>query len=151
MSRHDAVVAKISNQFRKKGWWVQVRGNNLPSGSSRSQAIYRPDILVTDGDGQIAWIVEVETSDAGKGVAGAVILADACIEIERAGPKQRENPKLLFVFYNPSANLELAPKRLKPLEHRIEHMKIVKPMTEREAMETIWKLREPKRPSPRPG
>lgn len=78
----------------------------MPTGSSRSQAIYRPDILVKDEDGQIAWIVEVETSDAGKAVAGAAILADICMEIEKTGPKQRKNPKLLFVFYNPSANLE---------------------------------------------
>lgn len=78
MSNHDAVVAKVSNEFSKKGWRAQVQGNNLPTGSSRSQAIYRPDTLVKDEDGQIAWIVEVETSDAGKAVAGAAILADIC-------------------------------------------------------------------------
>jgi hypothetical protein len=68
VSGHNAVVAKISNEFSKRGWRVQVQGNNLRTGSSRSQAIYRPDILVKDEDGQIAWIVEVETSDAGKAV-----------------------------------------------------------------------------------
>jgi hypothetical protein len=132
----------LANLFRSfgPGWLVQVQGNNLPTGSSRSQSIYRPDILVKDEDGQIAWILEVETSNAGKAVAGAAILADICMEMEETGPKQRENPKLLFVFYNPSANLELARKRLKPLENRIKNVKIVEPMTERKAIETISKL-----------
>jgi hypothetical protein len=140
MSDHNAIVAKLSNEFRKKGWRIQVRGNNLPTGSRRSQVIYRPDILVRDEDGQIAWIVEVETSDAGKAVAGTAILADICMGMEKTESKQRENPRLLFVFYNPSANLELAKKRLKPLENRIKNVKIVKPMTERKAIETISKL-----------
>jgi hypothetical protein len=144
MSVHNAVVDKISNGFRKGGWQVQVRGNNLPTKSIHEklklQAIYRPDILVKDEDDEIVWIVEVETGDAGKAVAGAAILADIYMEMEKTVPTQRNNPKLLFVFYNPSANLKLAWKRIEPLEKRIKHVKIVEPMTERMAMEAISKL-----------
>jgi hypothetical protein len=89
--------------------------------------------LVKDEDDQIAWIVEVETGDAGKAVAGAAILANICMEMEKTGPIQQKRAKLLFVFYNPYANLKLAGKRLNPLE-------IIKPMTETEALKTISKL-----------
>jgi hypothetical protein len=41
----------------------------------------------------------VETSDAGKAVAGATILAGICMEMEKTGPTQRISPKLPFVFY----------------------------------------------------
>jgi hypothetical protein len=60
--------------------------------------------------------------------------------MKKTGSKQRDNPKLLFVFYNPSANLELARKRLKPLANRIKNVKIVEPITGRMAIVTISKL-----------
>ena len=62
------------------------------------------------------------------------------MEMGKTGSKQRDNLKFLFVFYNSSANLELARKRLKPLENRIKNVKIVEPMSKRMAIETISKL-----------
>jgi hypothetical protein len=66
MSDHEAVVDKIKQALEEKGFQVQVRGNNLPIGSIRAEAIYRPDMLVrSKGNDDIAWIVEIETSEAG--------------------------------------------------------------------------------------
>lgn len=69
MSDHDNAVARISAAYEKKGFRVQDRGNNLPYGSRRNEAIYRRDLLVKDPvSHQIVHTVEVETSDAGKAV-----------------------------------------------------------------------------------
>lgn len=143
MSDHDDVVARISEAYEKKGFRVQTRGNNLPQGSRRVEAIYRPDLLVKNpSDGQIAWIVEVETGDAGKSVIGAATLADICMGIEMERGRQRESPSLLFIFYRPSANLKLAEKRLVELtrQNRIKHLRDILLLTEKEGLE---KIRQP--------
>lgn len=69
MIDHDEAIPRISRAFGKKGFRVQTRLNNLPIHAGRLNAIYRPDILVRSLDDQIVWIVEVETSGAGKAVA----------------------------------------------------------------------------------
>jgi hypothetical protein len=138
MSDHNDVVARISQAYVERGFRVQTKGNNLPQGSHRDEAIYRPDLLVRDRtDGQILLIVEVETSDAGKSVVGAAVLADVCMGIEIEGERQRKSPSLLFVFYRPSAHLDLAKKRLAQLrqQNRINHLAEIHVMTENDALE----------------
>jgi hypothetical protein len=74
MSDHDDAVARIAAAYEKRGFRVQSRGNNLPHGSKRDEAIYRPDLLIKDPTSdQIVRIVEVETSDAVKAVVGAAV------------------------------------------------------------------------------
>jgi len=60
MSDHDEGVERISKQFENKGFQVQTRENNLLVGAGRNDAIYRPDIIVRNSEGQIIWLVEVE-------------------------------------------------------------------------------------------
>jgi uncharacterized protein (DUF302 family) len=61
MTEHDETVASISKEFKRRGFRVQTRLNNLPTNANQSEAIYRPDILVRNPkDGQIVWIVEIE-------------------------------------------------------------------------------------------
>jgi hypothetical protein len=38
-----------------------------------------PDIIVRNRAGEIAWLVEVKTSQRGKAAVGAAILADICM------------------------------------------------------------------------
>jgi len=138
MSDHNEVVARISRAFEEKGFVVQSRGNNFPRGSTRRRAIYRPDLLVRrEKNGPVRWIVEVETSEAGKPVVGAAILADICMEIDCGN-----RPNLLFVFYRPSANLQLAEKRLEHLvrQRRVEHLGDITIMTEKDAIKKICQL-----------
>lgn len=142
MIEHDEAVANISKEFKRRGFRVHTRLNNLPTDATRSEAIYRPDILVRNSkDNQIVWIVEVETSEAGKAVVGAAVLADICMEKERAKGVQKANPNLLFVFYRPSANLELAVKRLTALRPKITHLNEIAALTEREVFQRISQLR----------
>jgi len=138
-SNHEDAVARISREFQKKGYSVQTRGNNLPTKSRRSAAIYRPDLLVRKGD-QLVWIVEVETSEAGKAVVGAAILADICMEIERQKGEQVAKPNLLFIFYRGTPNLGLATKRLPKLMTRISHLGDIRALTEAQAVLEISKM-----------
>jgi len=68
-------------------------------------------------------------------------LADICMEKERAKGLQKANPKLLFVFYRTSANLELAVKRLTALKPKITHLSEIAALTERKAFLRISQLR----------
>lgn len=90
-------------------------------------------------NGQISWIVEVETSDPGKSVVGAAILAAICMEIDMERGRQQGRPNLLFVFYRPSANLQLAEKKLKELAHhnRVSFLGEILSLTEKQALEKI--------------
>jgi len=138
MSDQNDVVTRISRAFEEKGFVVQSRGNNLPRGSTRKTAIYRPDLLVRkERNGSVRWIVEVETSEAGKSVVGAATLADICMEIDCG-----DRPNLLFVFYRSSANLQLAEKRLKHLvrQRRVKHLRDIIVLTEKDAIEKIRQL-----------
>jgi len=140
MSDHEAIVDKIKQAFQEKGFQVQVRGNNLPIGSIRAEAIYRPDMLVrSKGNDDIAWIVEIETSEAGKSVVGATVLADVCMQIETEKGQQRERPDLLLIFYRPSAHLQLAEKRIEQLraQRRIQHLREIEVLTEKQAIDMI--------------
>jgi hypothetical protein len=86
MTDHRKTLVRVSETYRRRGFKVQVKGNNLPAESGRLGAIYQPDTLVRKGaDGQIVWIVEIETSDAGKAVAGAAVLADVCMQVDMDG------------------------------------------------------------------
>jgi len=119
MSDHEVVVQRISDALSGRGFYVQIRGNNLPKGSRRTEAIYRPDLIVrSKQDQDIIWLVEVETSQAGKSVVGAMMLADICMEEEIKRGRQREKPGIMFIFYRESANLQLAEKRLEALRRR---------------------------------
>jgi len=141
MTEHEEAVATISKEFKRRGFRVHTRLNNLPTDATRSEAVYRPDILVRNPkDRQIVWIVEVETSEAGKAVVGAAALADICMEKEIAKGPQKVKPKLLFVFYRTSANLELAVKRLIALRSKITHFSEIAALTEREAFLKISQL-----------
>jgi len=143
MSDHNRVVNEIKEAFEERGFLVQIRGNNLPREVGRDEAIYRPDMLVKDRkNGDIVWIVEVETSQAGKAVVGAAALAEICMRIEKTEGRQKETPYLLFVFYTPSAKLQLANKRLKRLfeDGKIEHLRWIEPMHKKQAIEEIRRL-----------
>ena len=57
LSEHEAMVRRISEAYAKRGFVVQFRRNNLPSGARRDEAIYRPDLLVRGkADGQILFV-----------------------------------------------------------------------------------------------
>jgi len=140
LSDHDSVVARISAAYEKKGFRVKSRGNNLPYGSKRIDAIYRPDLLIKEpANHQIVNIVEVETSEAGKTVVGAAVLADTCMQIEIEKGRQQEKPTLIFIFYRQSANLKLGKKRIAQLtrQNRIRHLTDVLIMTEKEVLKEI--------------
>jgi len=145
MSDHNGVVRRIARAFREKRYHTQVKGNNLPRklprGRKREESIYRPDLLVMkEKDGPIHYIVEVETSQPGKAVVGAAVLADACVDSD---PNQQEaKPTLLFIFYRPTAKLQLAAKRLTRLEplRRFEHLNDILFLREDEALDKIQKL-----------
>lgn len=138
MIDHDNVVARISREYAKKGYRVQIRGNNLPTKSRRDEAIYRPDLLVRDSkNNEIVWIVEVETSEPSKAVVGAILLADVCMEIEMQRGTQREKPRLLFIFYAPKATIKLATKRIHAIGERLTHLHNIEALTEREALQEI--------------
>jgi len=126
-------VEKLAAQFEQKGLRAQTRENNLPIGANRDEAIYRPDVIVRNRENEIVWLVEVETSEGGKAVAGAAILADICMEKMNVQNK----PKVLFVFYRSGSNLELAEKRLKPLRQKATHIEIPPPVTEEAVTELI--------------
>jgi hypothetical protein len=133
MSDHEDVVARIAARVERQGFRVQTRNNNLPPGSPSSETIYRPDIIVRNHDNQIAWLFEVETSEAGKAVAGAAILADICMEKMNVKSK----PKLLFVFYRSKSNLKLAEKRLLAMKDRIKYIEVMPPLSETEAIASL--------------
>ena len=138
LSEHERMVARISEAYVKRGLVVQTRGNDLPYGSKREEAIYRPDLLVRDpNDMQILWIVEVETGEAGKAVVGAAILADICIEVEMRKGRQQIKPQLLFVFYRSSTKLQLAEKRLLQLAGRTNYLAQIEPVTMKQALDMI--------------
>jgi hypothetical protein len=140
LSEHEKMVTRISEAYAKRGFAVQTRGNNLPYGSKREEAIYRPDLIVRDPkDKQIHWIVEVETGEAGKAVVGAALLADICIELETQKGHQQVKPNLLFVFYRPSTKLQLAEKRLRQLvgRSRTNYLAKIEPVTMRRALDII--------------
>ena len=139
MSDHEDAVQRISEAFSGRRFHVQTRGNNLPEHSRRDDAIYRPDLIVRrEKGGHIAWLVEVETSEAGKSVVGATILADICVE-EVEKQDQRDRPGIMFIFYKTSTNLQLANKRLKALERsgKISHLGRVVCLHEKAALKEI--------------
>jgi len=138
MSDHNDVVEKLSTQFKRKGFSAQTHGNNLPPGAGREGSIYRPDIIVRNTDGEIVWLVEVESGsgEGGKAMAGAALLADVCMERMNV----RGKPKLLFVFHRPDSNLQLAEKRLLALKGRLTTVELVSPLSKNAALQTIASL-----------
>jgi len=136
MSDHNAVVARIAARFKRQGFNVQTRDNNLPPGKPSSETLYRPDIIVKNRREHTVCLVEVETAEGGKAVAGAAMLADVCMEQMNISNK----PRLLFVFYRPRSNLKLTEKRLHAIENRITHLDIPPPMSEAAAFKEISHL-----------
>jgi hypothetical protein len=133
LSDHNDIVEKLAQQFTKRGFKPQTKENNLPTGAGRDETIYRPDIIVRNSDGEIIWMVEVETSEGGKAIVGAAVLADVCMDKMSV----RNKPKLLFVFYRSEANLKLAEKRLLALKGRITNVELMSPLSEKRALEQI--------------
>jgi hypothetical protein len=132
VSDHNEVVERIKRHFEKDGFDAQTRGNNLPVNSGRNGSIYRPDIIVRK-NGQIVWLVEVETGEGGKSLAGAAVLADACMEKMQV----KNKPNLLFVFYRSETNLDLAKKRLDAIGSRVKFLRILPPATFESAMKSL--------------
>ena len=146
MSRHDDVVKRIETEFAD-AFRVSTRNNNLPKFNGvahRDKSVYRPDIIFRDKrNGEITYIIEVETSKAGKSVVGAAILADYCIadHISRGENNQSSVPHLVFVFLGEKPRIELAQKRLNRIQEGgyLRHLK--QPILicrEGEAPEKIW-------------
>ena len=139
MSGHEDVVRRISDAFSNRGFDVRSRGNNLPENARRDEVIYRPDLIVRNSDGDIAWLVEVETNQPGKSVVGAAMLADICVEEEIKMRRQREKPGMMFIFYRASAKLRLAEKRLEApkRQRRIRHLEPILILDETSAKKKI--------------
>lgn len=136
MTEHNDIVAGIASRFVQRGFKARTTDNNLPPGKPSNETLYRPDIIVRNQNDQILWLVEVETSEGGKAVAGAAILADVCMQRMNVEGK----PKLLFVFYRAGSNLGLAKKRLNALEERIRYVRIPPPVTYEASLKLISQL-----------
>jgi len=74
---------------------------NLP-GQTRESALYQPDIVVFDSN-EVRYIIEVQTSNVRKSIAGATILAEVCVAIMQ----QHLKPSLFFVVKDSSEKQEL--------------------------------------------
>lgn len=73
VSWHKESVAEIAEKLRAK-YLVDVECN-LPE-KKRDRALYRPDIVAFDRKtGEIVYIVEIQTANVRKPIAGATILA----------------------------------------------------------------------------
>jgi len=75
---------------------------NLPE-QKREKALYQPDIVVFDTNMEVKYIVEVQTRNVRKSIAGATILAEICLGIM----KQDSRPTLFFVVKDDSEEREL--------------------------------------------
>lgn len=98
---HREVVNKIVQILAMK---YDVRAPfNLPE-QTRDGALYQPDIVAFDRESkELRYIIEVQTSNVRKSIAGATILA----EISVAQLHQRISPSLLFVVKDDSEEHEL--------------------------------------------
>lgn len=127
--RHDKIVEVLVNKLREKFGDKRVSRwfNNLPSGSTREEAVYRPDIIVSDDRAtqkNIRYMFEVETY-GGKAIAGAAVLADYCINqhLRRGIQSQDMGPRLIFVMLNPKQESR-AKKRISAIESKIKNLTI---------------------------
>ena len=147
--RKGEVMQKMNllREMQTKGVWL-VDASIAALYYPRNNPIRVPNELIHESfrkfvwpkNNEILWIVEVETGNAGKAVAGAVVLADICMQIEKERSVQREKPKLLFIFYAPTVNMKLATKRLDAMKSRITHLQSVEALTEREALQEISQI-----------
>jgi len=98
---HREIVREIVRRLDGK---YKVRAPyNLP-GQTRESALYQPDIVAFDKEtSELRHLIEVETSNVRKSIAGATILAEICI----AQMKLRLKPSLFFVVKNDSEEHEL--------------------------------------------
>ena len=86
---------------------------NLPV-QKREKALYQPDIVVFDTNMEVKYIIEVQTRNVRKSIAGATILAEICLGIM----KQDSRPTLFFVVEDDSEEREL-----KKLRFRIDKIR----------------------------
>jgi len=107
-SWHQETVDEVVETLRKKFSRIE-HPFNLP-GQTRESALYQPDIVVFDSN-EVRYIIEVQTSNVRKSIAGATILAEVCVAIL----KQRVKPSLFFVVKDNSVEHEL-----QKLERRIQ-------------------------------
>jgi len=84
---------------------------NLPE-QTREGALYQPDIVAFDRESkELRCIVEVQTTNVRKSIAGATILAEICMPLL----ERKSKPRLFFVVRDDSEEHEL-----KKLRRRIQ-------------------------------
>ena len=137
------MLAKLQALFQQKGYDVQITHTGLPleqftEHGSRHGAIYDPDIIARKND-EITHIVEIESSEAGRSVIGAALLADYCIQHHKENGMQHSNPYLIFVILGEQASTKLTGKRLAGLAKHFTNLKI-KLYSEREATDRLIRL-----------
>jgi len=99
-SWHNETVNQIVEKLGTKYSRIE-HPFNLP-GQTRESALYQPDIVVFDSS-EVRYIIEVQTSNVRKSIAGATILAEVCV----AMMEQRLKPSLFFVVKDSSEKHEL--------------------------------------------
>lgn len=137
------MVAKLQALLEQRGFEVQTTHTGLPlehltEHASRHGAIYDPDMIARK-NGEITHIVEIESSEAGRSVIGAALLADYCIQYHKENGMQRRNPYLVFAILGEQASTKLTGKRLARLEKHFANLQI-RLYSEREAAEKLSHL-----------
>lgn len=141
---HVINIAKLlKTKFPKVTMKKQGNGNsnNLPIINgirpTREASIYRPDIIVYDKDENITHIWEIESSDGGKSMIGAIFLADACICRHINDGIQHSNikPELIFMILGNKNN---AMKRINAIQPYLKTAVMnIKIYTEKEAYDSL--------------
>jgi hypothetical protein len=94
-------VKEIAKKLKVK-YLVDVECN-LPV-KKRGEAIYQPDIVAFNKqNGEVMYIIEVQTANVRKSIAGATILAEVCMSMLN----QPTKPSLFFVVKDKSGGREL--------------------------------------------
>ncbi len=100
ISWHKETVQEIVKKLRMT--YSLKNPLNLPE-QRREKALYQPDIVVFDTNMEVKYIIEVQTRNVRKSIAGATILAEICLGIM----KQDSRPRLFFVVKDDSEEREL--------------------------------------------
>ena len=99
-SWHKQTVQEIVEKLRTK--YSLKYPFNLPE-QKLEKALYQPDIVVFDTNNAVRYIIEVQTRNVRKSIAGATILAEICLGMM----KQDSRPTLFFVVKDDSEEREL--------------------------------------------
>ena len=101
VSWHKETLSEIAEKLKVK-YLVDVECN-LPK-KKREKALYQPDIVAFDKKTrEIMYIIEVQTANVRKSIAGATILAEVCMSMI----DQSSKPSLFFVVKDKSGKREL--------------------------------------------